>query len=49
MSIFLRFLIYSLNTLNGVRNSATSMLKTLNEKTIEKFKKKVGQVVISAA
>lgn len=39
MLIFLKFLIYSLKTLNGVKDSAQDLLHWLNEKKIHKFLK----------
>lgn len=47
MSIFVKFLVYSLYTLNGVKNSARSLLHSLNDLAIEKLKKETGQVWIS--
>jgi len=39
MEIFLKFLIYSLRTVDGVKNSADVILDYLNKESIKKFKK----------
>jgi hypothetical protein len=49
MAIFQKFLIYSLNTLNGIKNSAQPMLQQLGEEEKAKLKKVTKQVVLSPA
>tara|TARA_B110000285_G_scaffold78402_1_gene90278 strand:+ start:1132 stop:1653 length:522 start_codon:yes stop_codon:yes gene_type:complete len=44
-----KFLIYSLNTLNGIRNSAGPLLQEMTESEITKLKSITKQVVLSAA
>lgn len=49
MSIFQKFLIYSLNTLNGIKNSALPMIQQLNEEEVTKLKNVTKQVTVSTA
>lgn len=49
MSIFVKFLVYSLHTLNGKKNSAKALLHQLNTSEMDKFKRQTGQVWISSA
>lgn len=49
MAIFQKFLIYSLNTLNGIKNSAKPLLQEMTESEITKMKKITRQVQLSAA
>lgn len=47
MEMLLKFLIYSLKTLNGVRESALQLLNFMNTQSIEKFKKQTGMAIVN--
>ena len=42
MSIFLTFLIYSLKTIDGIKNTAVDLIKGINQKSLEEFKTQTG-------
>ena len=49
MAIFLKFLIYSLQTTDGIKGTADKLIEEINRDSIKDLKAQTGQVILDKA